>query len=157
MGMPFAPASWFGRAVLGDDDTANKLITYLFIDMDLGIQFLKDTWLIRRQMMYYTCGRDMTWCVRPQTKVRFIWACRRHAATACNQFKPVKHGSWFQHSNLTFQEVLYRTYGIVWRVPATRIKQEDRFSPTTISDWGQFCRETMLVYLQGCSKKNRLS
>jgi hypothetical protein len=49
MNLPFAPNSSFGRAVLGDDGTANKLLlTYLFIDMDVGIQFLVDTGLIRR-------------------------------------------------------------------------------------------------------------
>jgi transposase-like protein len=154
MGMPFAPTSSFGRAALGDDGTANKLfLTYLFINMDIGIQFLRDMGLIHRQMSCNTCSRDMTWCVQSQSKVGFIWACRRHAATVCNQFKFAKHRSWFQHSNLTFQQVLYLTYNIMWREPATRIKQEHRFSVTTISNWGQFCRETMLAYLQVCTQK----
>jgi hypothetical protein len=41
----------------------------------------------------------------------------------------------------------------VRRVPARRIEEEHHFSPNTISDWGQFCKETMLVYVQGCSEK----
>jgi hypothetical protein len=71
----------------------------------------------------------------------------------CSESKSIKHGSWFQHSNLTFQEVLLLTYDIVRRVPTKRIEEEHRFSLTTILDWGQFCRETMLVYMQGCSEK----
>jgi hypothetical protein len=150
MGMPFVPKSSFGQAVLSDDGTANKLfLTYLFIDLDGDIQFLKHMGLIRRQMTCDTCGWDTTWCVRLLSKVGFIWVCRRHAVTVHNQFKSVKRRSWFQHSNLTFQEVLYLTYDTVQREPATRIKQEHRFRLTTISDWGQFCRETVLVYLQG--------
>jgi hypothetical protein len=27
----------------------------------------------------------------------------------CNEFNSIKHGSWFQHGNLTFQEVLFLT------------------------------------------------
>jgi hypothetical protein len=62
MNTPFAPNSSFGRAVLGHDGTANKLfLTYLFIYMDVGIQFLMYTGLIRIQMGCNTCGRDMTW------------------------------------------------------------------------------------------------
>ena len=46
--MPFVPRSSFGRASLGEDGDPNKLfLTYLFSDMDHGIQFLKDVGLIR--------------------------------------------------------------------------------------------------------------
>jgi hypothetical protein len=48
MEMPFAPRSSFGREGLGtDSDSNSKFLTSLFMDMDLGIQFLKDEWLIR--------------------------------------------------------------------------------------------------------------
>jgi hypothetical protein len=146
MEMPFAPRSSFGRDALGDDSTANKLfLMYLFIDMDLAIQFLKDMGLLRTQVTCNTCGRDMTWCVLPQRNDGFRWGCRRRAVTVCSESKSIKHGSWFQHSNLTFQEVMFLTYDIVRRVPAHRIQEEHRFSRTTISDWGQFCRQTMLL------------
>jgi hypothetical protein len=103
IGMLFAPNSSFGRAVLGDDNTGNKLfLTYLFIHRDVGIQFLKETGLIPTQMMCNTCGRDMTWCVRPQSDVGFVYACRKHAAIVCNQFKSVKHRSFFQHYKTHF-------------------------------------------------------
>jgi hypothetical protein len=71
----------------------------------------------------------------------------------CSESKSIKHASWFQHSNLTVQEVMFLTYDIVRREPASLIKKEHRFSSTTIADWGQFCRETMLVYMEGCSQK----
>jgi hypothetical protein len=113
---PFAPSSSFGRAVFGDDGCANKLfLTYLFFELHVGIQFLKDTGLIRTQMTCNTCGRDMVWTPHKQRIDRFIWACRRRAATVCNHLKCIKHGSWFQHYHLTFQEVLFLTYDIVRR------------------------------------------
>jgi hypothetical protein len=37
---PFAPTPSFRRAVLGQDGTAIRLfVTYLFLDMDVAIQF----------------------------------------------------------------------------------------------------------------------
>jgi hypothetical protein len=54
MEMPFVPPSSFGRDSLGKDGDANKLFrTYPFIDIDLGIQFLKDVGLIRSKV---TCN-----------------------------------------------------------------------------------------------------
>jgi len=62
MEMPFVPQSSFGCDWLGKDGEANKLfLSFLFSDMDLGIQFLKDAGLIRSKVTCNTCGRDMTW------------------------------------------------------------------------------------------------
>jgi hypothetical protein len=61
MEMPFALPSSFGREGLGTEgDANNKFLTYLFIDIDLGIQFLKDVGLIRSKVACNTCGCDMT-------------------------------------------------------------------------------------------------
>jgi len=153
MEKPFVPRSSFGRYSLGEDGDANKLfLSYLFIDMDLGIQFLKDVGLIRSKVTCNTCGRDMTWCADPKRK-SFRWRCRRRSVAVCSESKSIKHGSWFQHTNLTFQEVMFLTYDIVRRVPARRIKQEHHYGFNTLADWGQFCREEMLSYIQGCSEK----
>jgi hypothetical protein len=48
---------------------------------------------------------------------------------------------------------MFFTYDIVRRVPAKRIEEEHRFSPTTISDWSQFCRQSMFVCLEDYSEK----
>ena len=51
MEMPFIPRTSFGRAKVGDDGNGNKIfLTYLFIAIDLGIQFLKDVGLIRSKV-----------------------------------------------------------------------------------------------------------
>jgi hypothetical protein len=121
--------------------------------MDAGTQLFKETDLIRRQMSCNTCGRDMTCFVRPQRKDGFMWRCQSRAVTVRSEFKYIKNGSWFQHSNLISLEVLFLTYDIVRRVPATLIEEEHHFNQTTISDWGQFWKETMLAYLQECSEE----
>jgi len=149
----FVPRSSFGRRSLGKDGQASKLFfSFRFSDMDLGIPFLKDAGLIRSKVTCNACGRDMTWCADPK-RDSFRWRCRRRSVVVCSESKSIKHGTWFEHTNLTFQEVMFLTYDIVRREPASLIKNEHCFSSTTISDWGQFCRETMLVFMEGCSEK----
>jgi len=97
----------------------------------------------------------MKWCADPTSKDGLRWRCRRKVAGAkCSQSQGMRHGSWFQQSNLTFQEVLYLTYDIVCRVPAHQIQREYAFTSKTIADWGMFCRETMLVYVGGALKRS---
>jgi hypothetical protein len=75
------------------------------------------------------------------------------AGTRCSGSRSIRHGSWFQQSNLTFQEVLYLAYDILHRKPANYIQYEHHFSDHNIANWEMFCRETMLVYLEGSSQK----
>jgi hypothetical protein len=48
---------------------------------------------------------------------------------------------------------MHLTFDIVRRVPAHIIHKKRRFDSDTIAAWGLFCRETMLVYMEGCSEK----
>jgi len=41
----------------------------------------------------------------------------------------------------------------VCREPACRTREEYSVNPNTIADWGMFCRETMHVFMAGCSEK----
>jgi transposase-like protein len=153
--MPYMPKRPYGHMALGINVGVNMVFfTFLFSDKDLGIQFLKDVGLFHSKVPCNTCGRDMTWCADPTTTDGFRWRCRRKVAEAkCSPSKAIRHGSWFQQSKLTFQEVLYLKYDIVRHVAAHLIQQEYGFSSKTIGDWGMFRRETMLVYMEGCSEK----
>ena len=67
MERPFVSRSSFGR-----DCDANKLfLTYLFIDMDLFIQFLKDVGFIRNKLTCNTYRREMKLCADPKRKDGF--------------------------------------------------------------------------------------
>jgi hypothetical protein len=80
------------------------------------------------------------------------WRCQRSVAgSMCNTSASIRYGSWFQQSNLTLFEILLLTYDFVCRVSASQIQNEYAFSANTVADWGMFCRETMLVFLEGCS------
>jgi len=152
---PYVPIRSYGHSALGINGNVNRaFLTFPFSNKDVGIQFLKDVSLIHSKVPCNACGREMKWCADPTSKDGFRWRCRRKVAEAkCSQSQGIRHGSWFQQSNLTFQEVLYLTYDIVCRVPAHQIRREYAFSSKTIADWGMFCRETMLVYVEGCSEK----
>jgi transposase-like protein len=71
----------------------------------------------------------------------------------CYRSLSIRDGSWFQQSNLTLLEIMLLTYGIVCREPAHLIQSEYRLGPNTLADWGMFCREVMLVYLERSSVK----
>jgi len=105
--MAFVPSSC-GRDTLEKDGDANKLfLTYLFIDVDLGIQFLKDVGLIRSKVTYNTCGRDMTCCANPK-RDGIRWNCRRNCVAVCSESKSIEHVSWFV--TVTSLSRLFLTY-----------------------------------------------
>jgi len=74
--MPYVPKRSHGHSAVGINGSANlSFLTFLFSDKDLGIQFLKDVGLICSKVPCNTCGRDMTWCADPTTKIGFRWRC----------------------------------------------------------------------------------
>ena len=93
-------------------------------------------------------------CAHTSSTEGFRWRCRRKVAGAKrSESRSIKHGSWFQQNNLTFQEILFLTYDIVRYEPAHQIQKEHCFISHAVMDWGMFCREVMLVLMEGCSEK----
>jgi hypothetical protein len=68
----YVTSTTFGRATLGTEGVANKLlIAFLFSDPDDdGVPFLRDVGLIPSSMVCYKCGLQMFWCV--DTSVRTV-------------------------------------------------------------------------------------
>ena len=53
---PYFPSTTFGRATLGANGVVNKLfLAFLFSDLDVGVQFLKDVGLIKSCMVCCKC------------------------------------------------------------------------------------------------------
>jgi len=153
--MENVPRCSYGHRMLRSDGGPNRsFFFYLFTDKAMAIEFLKEIGLLRRTMQCDSCGRDMTWSVRSNLNDGFISRCqRRVAGAACDRYTSIRHRSWFHLSNLTLHEIMLLTYDIVCREPAHQIQNECCFSGHTVTDWGMFCRETMLVFLEGCSVK----
>ena len=64
--MPYVPQTSFRRDSLGYCGDANQLLlTFLFSDHAIGLQFLKDVGLIRSKAQCNSCGRDVTWHADP--------------------------------------------------------------------------------------------
>jgi hypothetical protein len=130
--LPFVPRLSQGRRILRLDGGPSWLfLTYLFTDHSVAIEFLKEIGLLRKTMQCNYCGRDMTWSVRSDVTDGFVWRCRRMVA-GCTS---IRHGSWFQLSKLTLQEIMLLTYDIVCREPANQIQHEYCFSSHTVGDW----------------------
>ena len=143
-----------GRGLQRSDGAPNrKFLTCLFCHHELTIQFLKDVGFIRSKVQCKTCERDMTWSADP-SRDGFRWRCYRSVAgVRCRASTSIRHGSWFQLSNLTFAEIMVITYDILCREAANQIENEYNLSDHTVADWGMFCREAMLDYLAGSSQK----
>ena len=155
MDMSYVPATSYGRSSHGRNGIATKFfLTLLFSDKALSLQFLKDVGLLPAKMMCPTCRHDMSWCADLNRKDGYRYRCRRRtSASGCSVSMSIRHGSWFQHSNLTLAEVIFLTYDIVRRVPAHAIQREHHFSSPTIADWGQYCKEVMLEYVKGSPQR----
>jgi len=116
--------------------------------------FWKAIGLLRRTMPCNTCGRDVTYCADFSVPEGFRWRCHtRVGGVRRRQSASITFGSWFQQSKLTLQEIMLLTYDIVRREKVSWIQSEYCLSAHTVADWGMFCRETMLVFLEGCSVK----
>ena len=140
----------YGRRMLRDDSGPNRyFLMYLFSEQSLAIEFLKDIGLLQSKMQCNTCGRDMTWSADPNISEGFRWQCqKRVAGVRCNQSASIELGSWFQQ-----RKFCLITCDIVRRESALHIQSKYCPSARTVADWGMFCRETMLVFLEGCSVK----
>jgi hypothetical protein len=63
---------------MGATGVPNKLlITFLFSDHDIDVQFLKDVGLIPSSMVCCKCGSQMSWCVGTSVKGGYWWRCLR--------------------------------------------------------------------------------
>jgi len=158
--MPFVPRSSYGRRMLREGGGPNRdFLTYLFCDHGFAMQFLMDVGLLRSKVQCNTCGRDITWSAERSIPEGFSWRCRKKIASVkCSESRSIKHGSWFQQSNLTFREILLISYDIVCREPAHHIQQEFRLSSRTVTDWGMYVLQGNHTGVHGwLLRKNRRS
>jgi len=155
MAMPFVPTTSYGRSSYGHNGIATKFfLTLLFSDKALSLEFLYDVGLLLSKFTCPTCGNSMVLYAEPKLKDGYRFRCRRRIyASRCAGSMSIKHGSWFEHCNLTLAEVMFLTYDIVRRVPSHAIQREHQFGSSTIANWGQYCREIMLEYVKGSSQR----
>jgi hypothetical protein len=113
-GVRRTPAQDAGRAavfvLMCDDGDPNRFFrTYLFTDQAVAIEFLQDVGLLRSQVPCSTCGQAMAFTSDSSLREGFRWRCQRVAGMRCNQSVSIKHGSWFQRSNLTLLEFFFKS------------------------------------------------
>ena len=83
-------------------------------------------------------------------KTGFAWRCNNRN---CRKFKCSElFGSWFEHSHLEFGKVLLLTY--LWasgNVECSFIRDQLGLSRQSVVDWGNFCRDICLDFLEDSS------
>ena len=152
--MQAIPRLSYGRGLQRRDGAPNRMfLTCLFCHHELAIQFLKDVELIRCKVQCNTCERDMTWSADPNRCDGFRWRCRRSVAgVKCHASTSIRHGSWFQLSNLTLAEIMVCTYDILCRESAHQIGNEYNLviirSPTGVCSAGKPCSITWRAALK---------
>ena len=109
-----SPKHLFGRDSLGFSGEANKLfLTFLCSNNVIGLQFLKDVGLIRSKVECNSCCRDMTCYADPSAIDGFRWRGRRMVVgTRCLGSRSIRHGAWFQRSELTVTALNLRKVSI---------------------------------------------
>jgi len=121
---------------------------------EMAIQFLKDVGLIPSMLQCNICERGMTWIADTDRSDGFRWRCPKSVARVrCRGTASIRHGCWFRLSNLTLLEIMAITYDFLRCDSAHIIETEHNCSDRTVTDYGKFCRETMLEYLDGSSQK----
>ena len=148
--MPYEPRFSYELPMLRDDSAPNKsYLYYLFIERAMAIDFLKPVGLLSSKVLCNNCNRDMSWSVHSRRHDGFIWRCQRKVAEGrFNQSASIREEPWLQRSNLTLQEILLITYDTVYREPAHKIRSEYNLANDIAADWGMFCREVILVFLE---------
>jgi hypothetical protein len=112
--MSFVPRSSYGLAMLREDGDPNRnFLTYVSCDQGFAMKVLKDVGMLPSKVQRSTCGRHISWSAEPIIHDRYTWRCRKNVAgVKCYESMSIKQDLWFQHSHLTFHELLLITYNI---------------------------------------------
>ncbi|KAL1130585.1 hypothetical protein AAG570_011831 [Ranatra chinensis] len=88
---------------------------------------------------------------RPQNTDGYIWRCRKKLSDGqkCDSSRSIRRGTWFTGSHLDLRTIL--ALEIIQRTPRKKFVADLEVSPTTVTDWTQFVRETFVDYLENHS------
>lgn len=98
--------------------------------------------MLGKKQLCQRCGSEMKWECRRQLNGK------RHKVE-----KLLRSGSWFEHSNMTLEEILKFTYWWSRGLNQSQIKDELSVCSNTAVDWESFCRELCEVKLMKNSER----
>ena len=149
------PATSYGRSLVGRNGVPTRLFfAYLFMGSSNGIAFLKETGLIRSEILCWKCGENMNFSVRERDTDGYAWrCCKRRNSVRCGGSRSVRYGSWFTRSKLTMVEVLLLTYDIIRNVPSSMIETEYSVQSEARRNWYKLCREVIVWHVEMTSEK----
>lgn len=144
------------RPTFGVKGVANRIFYLrLFHEPELFFEFLKETGLIKRNMICSKCNGEMKIKGRKNSSEGWIWYCRKSNSEGanCDTLKSPRYGSWFMSSRLNIPEIMMLTYEIVSGAETCHIIREYGFATSTLADWRLLVHETILDYVVLSSEK----
>jgi len=132
----------------------SKILTYdelrdsYLWNRDFTLEWLKQEGIIASSPLCDRCNEMMTWTACQDRGDGYRWECRRKAHGKKRMERSIREGSWFEHSNLTIEEVLKLTYWWTQGLDQWQMKQQLGLGPNTAIDWDMFCRELCEVTLE---------
>ena len=122
--------------------TYDELVQNFLQSNTATIEWLKHIGLLASETLCPTCFTQMRWTTCMDRSDGFKYECRGGQAVKCHQVEQsIRHGNWFEKSNLTLQEIMKITYWWCADLCESQVKTQLRIYSNTIVDWSMFCRE----------------
>ena len=122
--------------------TYDELVQNFLQSNTATIDWLKHIGLLASETLCPTCFTPMRWTTCMDRSDGFKYECRGGQAVKRHRVEQsIRHGSWFEKSNLTLQEVMKITYWWCADFCESQVKTQLRINSNTIVDWSMFCRE----------------
>ena len=119
------------------------------------IQWLMTEGFLAKSRLCSVCRCEMKLVRCEDRSDGLRWECRgrRFDGKRHNAELSIRKGSWFEHSNMTLEEILKFTYWWSQDVKQNQIKRELGSGSSTAVDWESFCREVCEVKLMESSER----
>ena len=134
----------FQRQVASKDKplTYDELTQNFLYNNSATIDWLKHIALLPSEMLCPMCSNPMMWTTCKDRSDGYKYECPRgQGAKRYRVEQSIRHGSWFEKSNLTLQEIIKITFWWCADLRENQIKTQLRINDNTIVDWSMFCRE----------------
>lgn len=148
-GDPLADIASFGN--IGLYETYFKLKA---ADPLLVIKWCQFHGLIAKEYICPVCSKPMKLVPRKEVSDHFGWGCRTEGGDNPHRIqRSIRNGTWFELSRLTIPQILLLSFMWCAKEPHGFIAEQLQISPSTVTDWANFCREVCFeIFVSGMGK-----
>ena len=126
----------------------DELLNNYLANKDSFLQWLKQENLIASSKTCPHCNSSMKWTETNDRSDGYKWECGQQNAGKRHKVElSIRDKSWFEHSNLTLEEIVKLTYWWCCGLTENQITHQLQLSSATVVDWTNFCREVCEVII----------